>query len=170
MLPWIIGAAVVGVGAYLLDDASSSNTRARRDYDDACDEAEEWVEHVAYHARKKDNLDKLFKMKKAKRKVADGIYKELKKANKDFKTINRNIKASKEALGDLFEQKRATDNRAEKKKFQLEINTIQEARKEFFAIKDTFVVHQKELKARLKVANKETSMVQDEINRVLASN
>ena len=167
MLPWIIGAAVVGVGAYLLDDASSSNSSARSNYHDACDDAEEWVDHVAKHARKKDALDKLFKMKKAKQKVADAIYGELKKSDKDFKTINRNIKASKEAMSDLFEQKKATDNRAEKRNFQEGINTLIAARKEFFAIKDALIMHQRELKARLKVANQETRMVQDEINRVL---
>jgi hypothetical protein len=58
MLPYIAGVIVLGVGAYLLDDANSSNKRARRDYDDACNEAEEWVEHVANHAQKKDTLDK----------------------------------------------------------------------------------------------------------------
>ena len=170
-MPLIAGVVILGVGAaYLLDDASSNNRRARRDYDDACDEAEEWVEHVAFHARRKDALDKLFKMKKAKRKVADAIYKELKKANKDFSTINRNIKASKETLGELFEQKRATEDRAEKRKFQEGINTIQAVRKEFFPIKDTLVAHQKELNVRLKVANQETRMVQDKINRVLDDN
>ena len=167
MLPWIIGAAVVGIGAYLLDDASSSNTRARGDYDDACDEAEDWVEHVAFHAQKKDALDKMFKMKKAKRKVADAVYSELKKANEDFSTINRNIKASKEALGELFNQKRATEDRAEQRKFQESINVIQSSRKEFFTVKDTIVSYQKELNVRLKVANQETRMVQDEINKVL---
>jgi len=171
MLPFIAGAvAIVAVGAYLLDDASSSNTRARRNYDNACDEAEEWVEHVAYHAQKKDTLDKLFKMKKAKRKVANAIYKELKKANQDFKMINQNIKVSKDALGELFVQKRATEDRAEKRKFQEGINTIQAARKEFFAIKDALVVHKNELNVRLKVANQETRMVQDNINRVLDDN
>jgi uncharacterized protein (DUF3084 family) len=167
MLPFIAGAIVLGVGAYLLDDASSSNKRARRDYDDACDEAEEWVEHVAYHAQKKDTLDKLFKMKKAKRKVADAIYEELKKVNEEFDLINEKIKASKEALGELFEQKKATEERTKKRAFQEEINKIQAARKELFAIKETLSLHQKELKSRLKLANQETQMVQDEINIVL---
>jgi uncharacterized protein (DUF3084 family) len=170
MLPFIAGAIVLGVGAYLLDDASSSNKKARRNYDDACDKAEELVEHKMYHAQKKDTLDKLFKMKKAKRKVADAIYAELKKVNSDFKTTNQNIKASKKALGSLFDEKKATEDRIEKRKLQDEINTIQAVRKEFFETKDMIVGHQKELKERLKLANQETRMVQDEINRVLDDN
>ena len=168
MLPFIAGAvAIVAVGSYLLDDAKSKNKRARREYDDAYEEAVEWVEHVAFHAQRKDTLDKLFKMKKAKQKVADTIYVELKKVNKDFQTINQTIKASKKALGDLFEQKRATEDRVEKRKFQEGINLIQLSRKEFFGIKDVLVVHQGELRERLKLANREVKMVQNEINDVL---
>jgi Mg2+ and Co2+ transporter CorA len=167
MLPYIAGALILGVGAYLLDDASTSNRRARRDYDDACDEAEEWVEHVAFHAQKKDSLDKLFKMKKAKRKVADAIYAELKKVNSDFNTTNQNIKASKKALSGLFDEKKATEDRIEKRKFQNEINRIQALRKEFFEMKDMIVSHQKEIKERLKLANQETRMIQEQINQVL---
>ena len=57
MLRYIAGVIVLGVGAYLLDDANSSNKRARKDYYDACNEAEEWVEHVVNHVQKKDTLD-----------------------------------------------------------------------------------------------------------------
>ncbi len=167
MFRYIAGAVVVAVGAYLIDDARSSNSRARRNYDDACDEAEEWVEHVAKHAQKKDALDKLFGMKKAKREVADAIYAELKKANNNFKTINRNITASKEVLGELFEKKRATEDRNEKKKLQEGVNLIQASRKELFSMKDAMVLHQKELKERVRIANQDTRMVQDEINRLL---
>jgi hypothetical protein len=167
MFQYIAGALILGVGAYLLDDASSSNRKARRDYHDACDEAEEWVEHVAFHAQKKDSLDKLFKMKKAKRKVADAIYAELKKVNSDFNTTNQNIKGSKKALGGLFDEKKATEDRIEKRKFQDEINMIQALRKEFFEMKDMIVSYQKELKERLKLANQETRMIQEQINQVL---
>jgi hypothetical protein len=170
MLPWIIGAAVVGVGAYLLDDASSSNTRARREYDDVCDKAEKRVRRTVFQAQRKDTLDKLFKMKKAKQKVADTIYEEFQKINGELQRVNLNLRDYKERLGELFEQKRATNNRTTKRMIQEEINRIQVARKEIFALKDTLFIQQKELKRCLKVANQETRMVQDEINRILASN
>lgn len=105
MLPWILGAVVVSLGAYLLDDAKSSNATARRAYDDACDDTRAWLEHKAKHAQKKDALDNLFKMKKAKRKVADEIYQQLQKSNQDFKTINYALYESKEMLSQLFTQK-----------------------------------------------------------------
>jgi flagellar biosynthesis GTPase FlhF len=167
MLRYIAGVIVLGVGAYLLDDANSSNKRARKDYYDTCNEAEEWVEHVVNHVQKKDTLDKLFKMKKTKRKVADAIYKELKKVNEEFNVINRRIKASKKLLNELFEQKRATEERAKKRAYQDEINKVQAVRKELFAIKESLYFHQKELKSHLKLANQATRMVQDEINMVL---
>ena len=167
MLP-LIGAVavVVGVGAYLLDDASSSNARARRDYEDACDEAEEWLEEKAQKAQRKDALDKLFKIKRAKQKVADAIYGELKQSQKDFKEINKSIKKSKELLSELFTQKRLSDSRAKKRALQEEINLVVASRKKLFSTKDMLQQNIKELKERLRVANRETRMVQDEINRV----
>ena len=167
MLP-LIGAVavVVGVSAYLLDDASSSNARARRDYDDAYDEAEERLEHQAKHARKKDALDKLFKIKRAKQKVTDAIYGELKQSQKDFKEINKSIMESKKLLSELFTQKKLSDSRAKKRALQEEINLVVASRRELFSTKDMLQQDIKELKERLRVANRETRMVQDEINRV----
>ncbi len=167
MLPFIVGAVVIGVGAYLLDDASSSNKRARRKYSNTCDEAEEWIEHEAYHARRKDSLDKLFKMKKAKRKVADAIYTTLKQANREFKQVNHTLKDSKESLSELFMKKKMTNNRAEKRVFQEEINLILASRKELFALKEQMRGNTLELKERLKLANTQTHQVQDEINQIL---
>ena len=167
MLP-LIGAVavVVGVGAYLLDDASSSNARARRDYDDAYDEAEEWIEHQAKHARKKDALDKLFKVKRAKQRVADAIYGELKQSQKDFKKINKSIMESKKLLSELFTQKKSSDSRAKKRALQEEINLVVASRRELFSTKDMLKQDIEELKERLRVANRETRMVQEQINRV----
>ena len=167
MLP-LIGAVavVVGVGAYLLDDASSSNARARRDYEDACDEADEWLEEKAQKAQRKDALDKLFKIKRAKQEVADAIYAELKQSQKDFKEINKSIKKSKELLSELFTQKKLSDSRAKRRALQEEINLVVASRRELFSTKDMLQQNIKELKERLRVANRETRMVQDEINRV----
>ena len=168
MLPWILGAVVVSLGAYLLDDAKSSNATARRAYDDACDDTRNWLEHKAKHAQKKDALDNLFKMKKAKRKVADSIYEQLQKSNQDFKTINYALYESKEMLSQLFTQKNETTDRNEKRNFQEQINVIQATRKEFFTIKEVIEKNKKELQARVKLANNETRMIQEEINRVSA--
>jgi ATP-dependent Lon protease len=167
MLPLIgIGLGIFAVGAYLLDDAESDNRSARKEYNDTLDHSKRELQSSFSHAQRKDTLDKLFKMKKAKRKVANSIYAELKQANQDFSRINRTIKNSKGELGLLFAEKRATDKRRVKKEVQERINRLQAKRKEFFGIKEELIVHQKELKRRLSVANKETRMVQDEINRV----
>ena len=165
MLPYI-ALAVVGIGAYLLDDASSSNSRARRDYDDACDEAEEWLEHKAKHARKKEALDNLFKIKRAKQKVADAIYGELKQSQQAFKNVNKSIMESKKLLSELFTQKKLSHSRVEKRALQNEINVVLTSRKELFSTKEILQQSVRELKERLKVANSETKMIQDEINKV----
>ncbi len=168
MLPFIVaGAVAVGIGAYLLDDASSSNARARREYDDACDEAEEWLEHKAKHARKKDELDKLFKVKRAKQKVANAIYEERKDVERAFKGIQKSIMESKKLLSELFSQKKSSESRAEKRALQKKINVVITSRKELFSTKELLHQNRRELKERLRVANGETRMVQEQINRVL---
>lgn len=167
MLPWIAGAVIVGVGAYLYGEAMSDNERAKREYEDALDQAQKWAEHTARHAHKKNTLDQLFKVKKAKRKIADDIYNEYQRVQKDFKTINANLKNSKEILAELFAQKRASDNRDEKRAFQKDINLLQMARKELFTTKDIIQNHLKLLREHLRQANSETRRVQQEINRVL---
>ena len=167
MLPLIgVVAVVVGVGAYLLDDARSSNARARRDYEDSCDEAEEWLEEKVQKAQREDALDKLFKIKRAKQKVADAIYSELKQSQQEFKKIKKSIKKSKKLLSELFTQKKLSNSRAKKRALQEEINLLIASRKELFSTKDMLQQNIKELKERLRVANRETRMVQDEINRV----
>lgn len=45
---------------------------------------------------------------------------------------------------------------------------IQATRKEFFTIKEVIEKNKKELQARVKLANHETKMIQEEINRLLA--
>ena len=166
MLP-LLGIAVLAAGAYLLDDASSSNARARRDYEDTCDEAEEWLEHKARHARKKDTLDKLFKVKRAKQKVADAIYAERKDAEQASKDIQKSIVKSKKLLSELFTQKKLSDSRAEKRALQEKINIILASRKKLFSTKEVLHQNRRELKERLRVANHETRMVQEQINRTL---
>ena len=163
MLPFIIAGAVV---AYLLDDASSSNKKARRDYDDTCDKAKEWLEYKEKHARRKDALDKLFKVKRAKQKVGNAIYSELKETQQAFKDINNRIKESKKILSKLFMQKRLSDSRAKKRELQEEINLIITSRKKLFSTKEILHQNIKELKERLKVANGETRMVQEQINKL----
>jgi hypothetical protein len=167
MLPLIAGAMILGVGTYLLDKASSDNVRAREKYDNIYDEQEAWIKHKIKHAKKKDALDKSFKMKKAKKKVADSIYTERKRVNSDMAHIHGDLRGFKEQLDTLFKYKKHTNVRSEKQRFQKEINLVLLARKEIFAIKDSILVQQKELSERLKVANNETRMVQDEINCIL---
>jgi len=168
MLPFIaLGVGIIAVGSYLLDDASSSHSRAVRNYDDAYDEAEEWIEHEAYHAQRKNTLDNLFKMKRAKQKIADTLYKELQEECNSLRQTNNNLSSMKRNLSLLFAQKRESLERSEKRRFQEEINLVIASRKELFSLKDALKQNIIELSTRLKVANAETRSIQEQINDVL---
>lgn len=168
MLPLIgLGIGIIAVGAYLLDDAKSENESARREYEDTADASIKKVQKAAYAAQKKDALDKLFKIKKAKRKVADSIYRQLQSSRKEIGVINSNLKRYKDTLAQLFDQKKAAVQRVQKRQIQEEINKVIVLRKELFATKDEMITQQKELQTRLKTANQETRSVQNQINKIL---
>jgi len=167
MLPWIAGAIVVGVGAYFLDDAESSNSSARRRYDDEYDNSVARINSGYKNAQRKDALDKLFKMKRAKQSVGDAIYNELKSHQGNLATINHQIKESKEMLTALFTQKHSATAKEEKREIQNNINIIVDSRGELFNIKDGLQSDVLELKSRLREANSETRAIQDEINKIV---
>jgi len=166
MLPWIIGGAIVGIGALLLDDASSSNKRARREYNDTYDESISTLKHSYANAQRQDSLDKLYKVKKAKVKIANNVYAQLKSVRSHFASINQDIKLSKQSMDMLFSQKRASSTRKEKIAIQEHINAIQVSRKELFAIKETLSLNKKALEYRLKKANEETQSIVQEIQNI----
>jgi len=167
MLPWIVGAVVVGVGAYLLDNAESNNKRAINEYNDTYDKVKKDTKKAYENAQKKDMLDKLFKIKKVKRQIADNIYKELKNFQNNFKQINIQLKESKETLTSLFTKKKLTTTKKQKMDIQKNINIIINSRKEIFKIKDELKSDIDKLKLNLKKANYEVKNIQEEINRVL---
>ena len=167
MLPWIAGAIVVSVGAYLLNDAESDNRSARRDYEDEYDNSSSRVNSSSEHARKKDTLDKLFKMKRAKQEIADAIYHELKSHRENFAKVNGELQEFKEMLSALFSEKKSLSSQQEKRAVQNNINIILDSRKEIFRIKDGLKSDMAELRVRLKEANRETKSMQEQINQVL---
>ena len=167
MLPFIIGGAILATGAYLLNEAKEDNAYARRNYDREREESEAKIKNKYLKAQRKDTLDKLFKAKRAKQKIVDSIYQEIKSSRKNLKRINNQIKESKDILSNLFLQKRAITQRQEKIVIQSNINIIINAREKLFYIKDDIKNILNNLQFRLKNANRETSMVQKEINRVL---
>lgn len=167
MLPWIAGAIIIGVGTYLLDDAKSENSRARDNYDDEYDNSVRRLEREAYHAKRKDTLDKLFKIKRAKKKIADEVYGLLKSEEQGLKKLRKDIFDSKKILGKLFDEKHQSFSKEEKREIQGRINLIIASRKELFLIEEEMINRLKVLRVELKKANQETKMVQDEINQVL---
>jgi len=167
MLPWIVGAVVVGVGAYLLDDAESSNSSAKQRHKKAHKDAKKRVNHHYENAQKKDTLDKLFKMKRAKQSVADSIYNELKSHQENLATINYQIKESKEMLSTLFTQKHSASTNEEKREIQNHINLVIDSRGELFNIKDGLQLDVSEFKVKVNEANHDTRAIQDEINKIV---
>ena len=95
MLPWIIGAVVVGVGAYLLDEEESNNRSAKkrhkREYDDSVTKIEESYEQ----AKRRDQIDKLNRAKKAKEVILKSLYRQLRDEERGLLLIEQNIKNSR---------------------------------------------------------------------------
>jgi len=167
MLPWLIGGAIIGgITALVMDDASSSNKRARDDYNDTYDNSVSKIKNNYYDAQQKDALDTLYKLKKAKVKIANKIYKELKKKRENFNKLNQDIYSSKQTLNYLFSQKKASTNRESKISIQQDINILQLSRKELFKIKDRLKIDIESIKSKLDRANKETQNIIKEINNI----
>jgi len=170
MLPFIaLGVGVVAVGSYLLSDAESENSSARDDYYDTVSHSQQKIEESYQEAKKRDDLDKLYKLKKAKVKVANTIYKKLKVEQNNYTQINYELRDLKIELNSLFNKKRASSTREEKRAIQKRINIVIESRKELFAIKDTIYNSVIELKERIREANKEVKMIQNQIHQILDS-
>ncbi|GEM_PF-2319730 len=168
MLPFFWGVvAVATVGAYLLDDAESENERAREEYDHTFERSKKRVSNTMFHAQRKDALDKLFKIKKLKRKIADTIYVELKRSQDEMRAINRRLKGSKKELSVMFEQKQEAAGWLKQRTVQKKIDKLKSLRKELFLVKENQAAQLKEIKVRLRSANYETRMVQEEIDRIL---
>jgi len=95
MLPWIVGAVVVGVGKYLLDEAKSNNSSAKqihkREYDDSVTKIEESYEQ----AKRRDQIDKLNRAKKAKEVILKSLYRQLRDEERGLLLIEQNIKNSR---------------------------------------------------------------------------
>ncbi len=164
MLPWIIGAAVVGVGAYLLEDSKSENRSARREYNNEVAQSKSTLQSSFYNAQRKDRLDKLFKAKRAKRKIADAIYSELKNSRHHYSKVNAQLKASKYTLDTLFHQKKYADKADMKRSIQQNITIVVHTRKELFKVKDGISSNLNHLKVQLKEANMATVQIQESIN------
>jgi len=99
--------------------------------------------------------------------VANTIYKKLKSEQDNYTQINYELKDLKLELNSLFDIKRASSIREEKQTIQKSINIVIESRKELFAIKDTIYNSVLELKERVREANKEVKMIQNQINYIL---
>ena len=166
MLPWLIGGAIIGIGALILDDASSSNKKAKKKYNNTYNASLSTINSNYQNAQKKDTLDKLYKVKKAKVKIADTIYKDLQSYIKNFNKINQDIKSSKISLNNLFEQKRMSDNKGQKRVLQENINIMQLSRKELFSIKDLVQNNISSRKKSLNIANNNTKSIITEINNI----
>ena len=165
MLPWIIGGAILAVGTYMLNEASQENKRERNKYNDEYNSYKKEIEKRYSSSKNRDHIDKLYKMKRAKSKVADIIYREYESQNSHFGEINRAICEINLSLDVLFLQKRASYMKEEKQSIQIQINQILVSKKEIFHLKDSLKASVHQLREALKVANNDTRMLKVEIQR-----
>ncbi len=168
MLPWLIGGAIVGIGAMLLDDSQSSGRkRAKKRYKETKRDSIAQIDNRYKKAQRKDTLDKLFKVKRAKVKIADDIYTQLKSSRDRYQSINMELVNSKKELDNLFLSKKSLSTKREKQEVQNQINMIIQMRKNIFQTKDILKFQINEIDKRLKVANKDTKEIQNSINIVV---
>jgi hypothetical protein len=106
-------------------------------------------------------------MKRAKQKIADSIYRELKSDRESLGKINLQLKESKEMLSALFDKKKATSIQQEKRDIQANINIVMDTRRELFKVKDGLALGISGLKSGLEGANMQTKAIQDEINKIV---
>jgi len=164
MIPYIIGGVLLGM---LLCDSESDKKKAEKKYNDAKENAKKNLNNRFRNAKQKDDLDKLFKMKKLKVKVANDIYEELSSIRKDYHSININLKQSKDALSELFAQKKSALTQKEKREIQENINIVIEARKNIFKTKDLMKDTIDILQTNLKIENRNTTFLKEEIGKIL---
>ncbi len=164
MLPLILGVIGIGTGIYLLNDSKSKNRSARREYRYEVKESKSKLKRSYHNAQRKDTLDKLFKAKRAKQKIADSIYGELQNSRNHYAKINAQLKEFKYTLDNLFSQKKYADRVEMRRTIQQNINIVVETRKELFKVKDGIACNLKTLKDKLKNANIATAQIQKSIN------
>jgi len=150
MLPFIAaGVAIVAVGSYLLNDAEEERTIARKKYNSTKKKSKAKVENYYNRAYDIDQNDKRNKAIQAKIKIKKQIGKELKFAKSNLYEMNLKLKGLKDALSDMFEDKRHAPTREEKRAIQEEINVVMATRKEIFSLRDSFKQEVNELYARI---------------------
>jgi len=164
MIPLIFGGMFIATGMYLLDDAKSKNSSAKREYRDETKRSKSKLKKSYSNAQRRDTLDKLFKIKKAKQKIADTIYSELKNTRNNYSIINTQLKESKYTLDNLFHQMSYADKPDMRRVIQQNIDIVVESRKELFQIKNNITMSLNDIKDRLKNANMATAKVQKSIN------
>ena len=166
MLPIIAGIVTVTVGSYLLNETSSSNSSARKKYKSKVKQSKEEIKKKHKQAQKKANLDSLHSLKRAKIKIADSIYLELKNTRKNLHKLNLDIWKTKKLLNELFSQKRDSHIYKIKLTIQQDINTIVQTRKELFNTRNLFIQNVKNLEKKLKCANIEVKNISNEIKLI----
>ncbi len=166
MLPWIVGVVVVGVGAYLLDDAKSENSRAKERYDATLKDTKNNIEKAYSNAEARDMLDKLHKAKRAKQKIFNSLYTQCNNTKSSFRQTNLELKKLKDDLSLLFLEKDEVKTREEKREIQQDINIIIQARKELFQIRDELKLDICQFEKKLEDIRKDIKNIYNDIKRL----
>jgi len=166
MLPIIAGVIGVGVLTYLYNEAKSDYSNAVDDYYNEVDRQEEEIKERAKKAKKRYELDILYKLKKSKIEISNSIYSQIQSAKRDLKEININLKKLKDDLDVLFFKKRIAVTREKKIIIQEQINSVIEVRQESFKLRDETKEHISKLYAELKEVNREIAEIKESIKRV----
>ncbi len=151
---------------YLYNETKSDYSSSVNNYYNEVNRQEKEIKRKAKNTKRRYELDKLYKVKKSKEKIANGIYSQIKSAKRELQEININLKRLKDNINSLFFEKRVAQTREEKIIIQEQINIVVESRKKLFDLRDETKEHISTIYTELKEVNQEIAEIKRNIKWV----
>jgi chromosome segregation ATPase len=163
MLPAIVGLVGVGVLTYLYNEAKSDYSSAVDDYYDEVDRQEEEIKREAKRAKKRYELDILYKIKESKERALDTIIDQFISTKDELDRLSDSIDNLEEELNNLFYKKRTTLFKKKRAKTQEQINLLIESKREISKLRDEtraelFALYEEIVKTEEEIAKIEESI------------
>ena len=142
MLPYVIAGGILAAGVAIWDKIQSDNLQdAIDDYNEARDDSIYKMNNHYKSAKIKDDLDKLYKLKRTKVKLSNEIYRSLKEQQKSLKMVQNTLRQSKEYMQKSYKHR--------------DKSIIKATRKELFQTQDSLFDSIKSTQSKLKKTNQE---------------
>ncbi|MCF6207679.1 MAG: hypothetical protein L3J47_12460 [Sulfurovum sp.] len=162
MLPFIVaGVAIVAGAAYVLSEAEADAKRAQKRYNRTRRESEESIRKRYEEAQRRHEEDQRTKMRRAKAKVADSIYAEIKSQKEQRRSMSATLKEYEKRLRVLHEQKRQAGMK-ERWQIAKQIKEIEQSIKRLQVQKEALQASIDTLYEKLKDANAQVASLKSD--------